>query len=141
MILEAKADEKDKVKALTRSLKRTQVAGTPTTMVVLVWEDLEAMLELVPEVGDEPFAVADRVASPWTGLMMLDIGEQPPTELDLAVKLKSGKLKRGVGFSLVTITWDGKSFTLDEQRGMLPADEEEFSFGEPPTEAATSEEG
>jgi hypothetical protein len=105
-------------------------------MVVLVWEDLEAVLELVAEVDGEPFAVADRVASPWTGLMMLDIGESPPAELELAVELRSAKLKRAVGFSLVTITWDGKSFTLDEKRGELPADSDEYAFAEPPAEVA-----
>jgi len=137
MILQAQAgSEQDKVKALTRSLKRTQVAGTPTTMVVLVWEDLESVLELLAEVDDKPFAVADRVVSPWTGLMMLDVGELPPAELELSVKLRSAKLKRAVGFSLITITWDGKNFTLDEKRGELPADTDEFAFAEPPAEVA-----
>jgi tetratricopeptide (TPR) repeat protein len=140
MILAAEPAEKDKVKALTRSLKRTQVAGTPTTMVVLVWEDLEAALELVAQVGDEPFSVADRVASPWTGLMMLDVGESPPADLELSVKLRSAKLKRAVGFSLITITWDGKRFTLEEQKGELPAESDELALAEPaPAEAATEE--
>jgi tetratricopeptide (TPR) repeat protein len=140
MILEAGAGDGDKIKALERSLKRTQVAGTPTTLVVLVWEDLEAVLELVAEVDDEPFAVSDRVVSPGTGLMMLDVGETPPEGLELGIKLRSGKLKRAVGYSLVTIVWDGKSFTLKEKRGELPADEEELSLSEAaPAEVASAE--
>jgi TonB family protein len=142
MILEARAaNEADKVKALERSLKRTQVFGAPTKLVVLVWEDLEAVLDLVAEVDKKPFSVSDRVVSPWTGLMMIDVGETPPEELKLSIELRSGELKRAVGFSLITIAWDGKSFTLDEKRGELPAAEEELSLNDLAAAEVASEEG
>jgi len=118
MILEARAGgEKDKLKALERNLKRTQVLGTPSTMVLLVWEDLEAGLELKAERGDEDFPVAERVLSRHTGLMMVDIGQSPPDDLELSVKLHGQLLRRAVPFALVTIAWDGKSFSISEQQG------------------------
>ena len=126
MILEAKkANEGDKVGALERSLKRTQVAAQRSTLMIMVWDDLEAGLTMNPMAGDEDLTVSDRVNAPGVGLAMIDVGESVPEGFELAVRT-GGALIRPVEFELYTISWDGKSFSISSERGEIPPGETEI---------------
>ncbi|MCP4678589.1 MAG: AgmX/PglI C-terminal domain-containing protein [Deltaproteobacteria bacterium] len=107
------AKQKDKARALERGLKRTQVLAGETTIALLVWEDYEAMLELNPVVDDDTYPVSDRVLSSETGLFMIDLGRTPPKNLKMLVEMKENKLHRPVTYSLIEISWDGKTFQIN----------------------------
>ena len=113
-----KGNDKD-IAALERSLKRTGVMTQPATIAVLVWEDLEAPLDLIATRNQRPFPVSDRVASPETGLVMIGLGHPAPGGVGLSVKSSGPPLRRAVGFTLVTLGWDGRKFTLDAKPGEL----------------------
>ncbi len=121
MLIEARAqNQEDKVKALERMLKRTQVAALPTTLKLLVWEDLEAPLDLKATIGQAPYPIVDRVSSPQTGMVMLELGQTVRDNLGLSVALVGASLRREVPYALITISWDGQKFTVEEQKGALP---------------------
>jgi Ca-activated chloride channel homolog len=116
MLLEAREKkEESKIRAIERSLKRTQVFGAHSTIAILVWEDFGANLVLLPKIGEDQFPVSQRIISNETGLIMLDLGQITPEELRLFVELEGRPLKRDVQFKLLTLGWDGKEFTIDQQ--------------------------
>ncbi len=118
MLIEARKEKKESTtRALERSLKRTQVFGSRSTLVLLVWEDFETNLELRPLIGKEIHPVSEQVLSPETGLVMIDLGRSYPDDLDLLVQLKGETWQRSVPFTLFTITWDGKKFTIEQKSG------------------------
>jgi Ca-activated chloride channel homolog len=120
MIISAKSDEeKDHLKALERSLKRTQNFTEASTFVMLVWEDYETPLQLVATRDKKPYTVSDRVESQGTGLVMLDLGREIPADVELTVKHLSAPPRRSVKFKLVTIAWDGQEFTVAQKAGVL----------------------
>ncbi len=120
MLAKARAEKNDKMsRSLERSLKQTQIFDTETTIVLLVWEDLQSDLELLPKMGEEAYTVSDHVISQETGLVMIDVGRTPPADLELQVVSRSERLGREVGYSLVTIAWNGKSFTVQEEKNAV----------------------
>ncbi|MDD5309160.1 MAG: VIT domain-containing protein [Deltaproteobacteria bacterium] len=118
MILAAKSDP-EQVKTLERSLKRTQAVSAPTSLAILVWEDIGAPLDIVASQGQAPYAVAERAASPATGLVMLDLGKSPPPNLAFTVRLSGPLLRRPVPFTVYTINWNGKAFSIGEKQGRV----------------------
>ncbi len=108
-----KAKQKDKVRALERGLKRTQVLAGETTIALLVWEDYEAHLELNPVVDEKTYPVSDRILSRGTGLFMIDLGSTPPDDLKLLVEKQDDAPRRTVPYTLIRIGWDGKAFRIN----------------------------
>jgi len=155
MILEARATGDDEqVTALERNLKRTQNFDQPTTLVLLLWEDLDAPLGLLatrpiekakgpekkagkPKKGKplpaavekeknrEDFTVSDRIDAPATGLAMVDMGRSRPAGVDLHVALNGTPLRRAVPFTVVTIAFDGEKFDIVKHDGKLAPRAEE----------------
>ena len=119
MIAAGGSDDGEQRKALERSLKRTQNFSDPMTLVLLVWEDFDADLKLVARRGKEDYTVSDLVESTETGLVMVDLGRNPPKDVDLTVEIASTPLRRAVPFSLVSIVWDGEKFSVSEKKGAL----------------------
>ncbi len=105
--------DNSKAKALERSLKRTQVFGAQSTIALLVWEDFEADLELVAKQGNTTYPVSDQVLSHGTGLVMIDLGRSAPGDLSLSVETNEATILRAIPYKLFTITWNGKTFTID----------------------------
>jgi Ca-activated chloride channel family protein len=119
MLLEAREKNNNKnVKAIERSLKQTQVFSAESTVVLLVWEDLQSALSLLPKVGGETYTVSEQVVSPDTGLFMIDIGRTPPKNLDLKVAPNKSQ-KRRVPYTLFTISFDGKTFGVEALEGVV----------------------
>jgi tetratricopeptide (TPR) repeat protein len=120
MLLKARKDKKEStVAALTRSLKRTQVFSARTTLVLLVFEDFAAGLNLALIKDAVPSPVTERVDGKEMGLVMLDFGLSTPDSKNLTVQADDKSLRRGVGYALVTITWDGKDFKIVETKGKV----------------------
>jgi Ca-activated chloride channel family protein len=116
MLIEAREQKKeDTISAMERSLKRTQVFGQNSTVAILVWEDFEAGLKLTAKVGKDSFPVSEQVLSPQTGLAMIDLGQSYPADLRMFVEFDGKPLSRAIPFTIFTITWDGKQFTINRQ--------------------------
>jgi tetratricopeptide (TPR) repeat protein len=129
MILEAKAkNEKDKLKSLERSLKRTQAFGASSSFVILVWEDLHADLELVALKDGKPAPLSERIAAGIVGLDMIDLGRAPFKDFRMGVRLGGVPLRRAVPFTVYSITWDGKVFTIEKTAGEVDPGKEELMF-------------
>ena len=69
----------------------------------------------LPRVGEEAYTLSDHVISYDTGLVMIDVGRTPPEDLQLLVEPRSDAGNRRVPYSLITITWDGKTFVIEEK--------------------------
>ncbi|MFO8072478.1 MAG: VIT domain-containing protein [Polyangia bacterium] len=126
MLAEARADgDEQRAEAMERSLKRTRAFPEPGSLVVLVWEDLSAPLEISAEVEGEEIPVGERVLAPQVGLAALDVGRDPPSELELAIRLAGETLRRAVPYTLLTLRFDGESYGVEETKGSLQPREEE----------------
>lgn len=120
MLAARQNDHPDEFLGLERSLKRVQVVGEKNALVLLIWEDFSVSLELTPTQAGQSVPVSDRVASPDTGLLMLDLGPSLPDNLELVVKPKQGTVvNRKVPYTIVTIVWDGKTFTVEQRSETL----------------------
>jgi len=129
MILGAKAaNEAEKAQVLERELKRAGVTTERGTLHILVWEDLEAALRLTAKVGGADLQLSNRVSAPTVGMAMIDLGSSPPDGATLEVNVGGGVQRRGVGFTLYTILWDGKAFSIQAQKGEIPAGETEITL-------------
>lgn len=120
MILAGKAAGDDaQVRTLERNLRRIQTFEGPANLVLLVWEDLEASLSLVPTVGKLPLPVSEKVDAASIGLWMIDLGPAPPSGKTLGVELRTPPVRRAVPFTVLTVSWDGKAFAFQEQKQQL----------------------
>ncbi len=126
MMIEARADgDEQRAEAMERSLKRTRAFPEPGSLVVLVWEDLSAPLEISAEAKGEEIPVQERVLAPQVGLAALDVGRDPPAELELAIRLAGETLRRAVPYTLLTLRFDGERFSVEETEGRLQPREEQ----------------
>lgn len=115
MILELSSpgESGDKKQALDRSLKRTGLFGRPVELVILVWEDFDAVLSLASPPkgpGDEPRPLG-RIHAPRIGLDALELPIDNP-KVPVKVELRNDP-GRTVGYALYTIRWDGNAFEIE----------------------------
>jgi tetratricopeptide (TPR) repeat protein/Mg-chelatase subunit ChlD len=119
MVLDARAKgEQDKAKEIERSLKRTQVFDSPTTLVLLTWEDLGVPLAWTALSGDKPLSPIEGVTSTGTGIAMIDLGASAPADLGLKAIL-STSMRRPVRLTAYTIRFDGKNFDVKPAKGQI----------------------
>jgi tetratricopeptide (TPR) repeat protein len=117
MLLAARSkNQKEKAEILDRNLKRSQVFSNPATIAILVWEDFEIPLSLNPTFEKKPFAVSDQIISEATGLIMIDLGEAPPPELEISVETVNSSFTREVPYTLVILKWNGKEYTVEVEK-------------------------
>jgi tetratricopeptide (TPR) repeat protein len=109
----------DKVSALESSLKRTQLFGTGSTLVLLVFEDFQSGLDLALPKDAVSARIAEKIQAGSTGLIALDLGRGAAEELALKVYATNESLKRQVPYQLITISWDGKAFTVKQKQGRV----------------------
>jgi hypothetical protein len=121
MAAAGKANDAEKLKALERGLKRTEVFGSPATLCLLLWEDLDAVLSLAFKRGEADVPVGDVVPAPETGLIgaWLPAPQAEAGGLTPVVDWGQGKLNRKVAYHVLTIRWDGKEFRIDDRPGVL----------------------
>jgi tetratricopeptide (TPR) repeat protein len=115
----------EKLKALERTLKRTEVFGSPATLYILTWEDTSAKLVLKFKQGHDEFTATDIVdASPvcltgsFINASQTGTGQNAIKPVPVVEWGNSG-LKRSVKYEIVTIVWDGKQFTSDIMKSAL----------------------
>jgi Ca-activated chloride channel family protein len=122
MMLEAQAkNDKSKLRALERALKRTQALAERAVLKIVVWEDEDANLAVTAKQGEEVLPVSRRVAASPVGLQMIDLGPEAPPNAEFKVILEGGPLVRSVPYTLYTVSFDGKDYTVEKSEGELPA--------------------
>lgn len=120
-------DGKTPLASVARELGRLQLFDAPATWTLLVWDDLEARLTLA---SDPPSPLAgDAIDAGTTGLFALQApaGGLPP----LYVRHQGIPLDREIGYTRLTVTWDGKEFKVERSPGSLAAGD----VGTPPAAA------
>lgn len=114
---------------LTRELRRLQLFDGPTTWTLVVWEDLDASLVLVEDRPEDkkknkdepprPTLIGDSVDASHVGLFAV---QEPPSGLgETKVRHRGLRLDRDVAYHTIRITYDGKSFSVDREKGTVPA--------------------
>jgi Flp pilus assembly protein TadD len=121
----------EKIAALERNLKRTQAVTQPGTLLVVVWEDLSTPLALSATRGTEPLALADRVEAAAVGLQMIDLGPDPAPDILPQVRFTGPPPRHTVAFTVMTLAFDGKAFTIDLAEHSLSSDKTAILLAEP----------
>lgn len=104
--------------SVVRELRRLQLFDGPSTWTLLVWEDFEANLILTHADGNGGTHLGDPLVAGDTGLFAL---AAPATGLPaLAVRHTGEALSRGIAYTRITITFDGKAFAVKREEGTLP---------------------
>ena len=105
--------------SLVRELRRLQLFDGPSTWAVVVWEDLDARLVLAHADPEATGHLGDAIDAGPTGLYAL---QAPPGGFpELTARHAGELLDRPVGFTLLTIEFDGKDFTVKQDAKTLPA--------------------
>ncbi|MCK9460933.1 MAG: hypothetical protein M0R80_14945 [Proteobacteria bacterium] len=131
MIMEAETEgETEQIEALERNLKLAYEFDVPMNLVVLSWEDFDARLGIQSKRGEDVFEVSDRTDAPDAGIAMIDLGRSKPAGVTMSIELGTAPLRRGVPFTLTSITWDGKEFTYGERKGRIEPRSGKVSLGE-----------
>ncbi|MBL4684795.1 MAG: VWA domain-containing protein [Nannocystaceae bacterium] len=105
--------------SVVRELRRLQLFDGPSTWTLLVWEDLEAKLILTHADPSTATHLGDPLIAGDTGLFALAV---PVAGLpELAVRQTGEAMSRAVAYTRITITFDGKAFSVKREEGKLPA--------------------
>jgi len=106
---------------LERELKRLQLFDSPTTWILLTWEDFSSALML---------GVEDELANPLTGdvidgkdtglYALQDLGNINSQLLQVRNRLTTTHLQ--VAYTKTKISWDGKVFIIEQEAGEWSAD-------------------
>ena len=99
------------------------------TMEILVWEDYAADLDLALERAGEALTPSERITAPAVGLVAIDVGANPVAEISGKVVLRGLPLRRAVKFSIYTIAFDGKEFTVSRADGAVKRGDAEAAIG------------
>ena len=109
-----------------RKLKELGLFDSPGALSILIWEDYAASLALVTLDGDKEAPLGEKTDALPAGVTAtrIPLGDLP--RVRWVVRWQADPPKRGVDFTLETLTWDGKSFKVKLQSGTLPSAEKEI---------------
>ena len=111
-----------------RKLKELGLFDSPGALSILIWEDYAASLMLVTIDGDKESPLGERTEAIPVGVtaLRLPLGDLP--RVRWVVRWQGDPPKRGVDFTLETLTWDGKTFHVNLHPGTLPSAEKEIAL-------------
>jgi tetratricopeptide (TPR) repeat protein len=111
-----------------RKLKELGLFDSPGALSILIWEDYAAALQLVTIDGDKEAPLGEKTEALPAGITAtrLPLGDLP--RVRWVVRWQGDPPKRGVDFTLETLTWDGKSFHVNLHPGTLPSAEKEIAL-------------
>ena len=125
------ADDKapaGQAESVGRKLKELGLFDSPGALSMLIWEDFAASLMLVTIDGDKESPLGEKTEAIPAGVTAtrLPLGDLP--RVRWLVRWQGDPPKRGVDFTLETLTWDGKSFHVSLHPGTLPSAEKEIAL-------------
>jgi tetratricopeptide (TPR) repeat protein len=109
-----------------RKLKELGLFDSPGALSILIWEDYAAALSLVTLDGDKEAPLGEKTDAVPAGVTAtrLPLGDLP--RVRWVVRWQGDPPKRGVDFTVETLTWDGKSFQVKLHPGTLSNAEKEI---------------
>lgn len=121
LLVTARQDKKTDATAVERNLKRTQVFQTKTTLAFVIWEDYQAVLAVTPQRDGLAYTPVETVSASASGLIMLDLGRDPPNNIVFEIAQNSATLHRPVPYTLFIVTFDGQTFQIEERKDTAQA--------------------
>jgi Mg-chelatase subunit ChlD/tetratricopeptide (TPR) repeat protein len=115
-LLDAKDAQKD---AVGRKMKDLHLFTGPGTLALLTWEDLEARLVLASADEKKETLAGEATDAGAVGLTSLMLSPNAFAQSRWAVRFKADPPERAVKFTVVTLTWNGESFTVNTHRSEL----------------------
>lgn len=123
-----KPSEPDLANSITRKLKELSLFSGPSALVLLTWEDYEAMLALSAYEGDKETPVAGLMDASPVGLVAFVLPAADVERLKFAVRWKSDNPGRDVKWAFHTLIWDGKAFSVKVKEDTLGRSVKEASL-------------
>jgi tetratricopeptide (TPR) repeat protein len=117
----AKAGGDGAADGISRRLKQLQLFSGPGTLALLTWEDLDARLALGNADDKKDVTVGEPTDAGPTGLYAVFAQTDAWQRNAWAVRWRADAHGRSVKYSLVTLAWDGKAFTVAVRNGQLSA--------------------
>jgi predicted negative regulator of RcsB-dependent stress response len=111
--------EKSFDESIGRKLKDLQLFAGPGTLALLTWEDLDARLTLASADEKKETLAGEATDAGVVGLTALMISPETWTKNQWAARFKADPPERAVKFTLITLTWDDKSFAVKTAPGEL----------------------
>lgn len=105
--------------AISRKLKELTLFSGPGTLALLTWEDLDAQLVLGAADEKKEDLSGEATDAGAVGLFAVLSSPGAWERAPHAVRFKSDLLRRPVRFTLVVLTWDGRSFEVTTKKGAL----------------------
>jgi Ca-activated chloride channel family protein len=117
-----------KRRGMQRALRRLQLLGSPGTLVLLTWEDLDVRLSLdIEGLG----AGVERDDAGASGLMALRSTTTDPGQLEAIVTRVAGAAGRKVPFQVAVVRWDGQTLRVSNTSGALAGEKVEVELDGP----------
>lgn len=107
-----KPSEPDFVNSVTRKLKELGLFSGPSALVLLTWEDYEALLSLAAYEGDKEVPLSGLMDASPVGLVGLLLPAADLERLRFAARWKKDSPGRDVKWVYSTLIWDGKAFQV-----------------------------
>ncbi len=114
--------------AIARKIKELQLFSGPGTLALLTWEDLDAQVALVSADDKKETLPGEVTDAGRTGLYGLLLSNDAWAKTTWAVRWKSDPPGRAMRFSIVRLTWDGKSFAVTMKKGELKPGERQATL-------------
>jgi tetratricopeptide (TPR) repeat protein len=107
---------------IARKLKELGLFSGPGTLALLTWEDHDAKLVLGAADEKKETLVGEPTDAAPTGLYAVLLGQGAWDKQAWAVRWASDAPLRAVQFSVIRLSWDGKSFSVNVVRSAIKQD-------------------
>ncbi len=115
--------------SIARKLKELQLFSGPGTLSLLSWDDLDARLVIGTAQDSADSLLGERTDAGETGLYAMLSSSEAWTKTQWAVRWKAEPpAGRAVKFRLVTLTWDGKTFSVKVTTGELKSGDKQAAI-------------
>jgi len=108
--------------AIARKLKELQIFSGPGTLGLLVWQDLDARLQITAADDKKETLAGEMTDGGETGLYALLTSNDAWERTARAVRWKADAPGRSAKYDVVALTWDGKAFSVKVKSGELKPD-------------------
>jgi len=115
--------------SIARKLKELQLFSGPGTLSLLSWDDLDARLVLAASQDSAETLLGERTDAGETGLYSILASSETWSKTSWAVRWRAEPPGgRSVKFRIVTLTWDGKAFSVKLSKGELKSGEKQSAL-------------
>jgi Ca-activated chloride channel family protein len=118
----------DAKEAIGRKLKELGLFSGPGSLALLTWEDHDAQLELAAADPKKEDLLGEPTNASKAALYGVLLGQGDWEKRPWAVRWGADAPKRAVKFSVVILSWDGRSFTVKVKPGLIKPEEKDAAL-------------